>query len=124
MHEKIQKMNITKKLKILLSRKNLTQCEFAKMLKTTQPVVHRWLVGTKPSHKSILKIAKALNISVEDLLDDNKNFSNIQINVNSKGTVNQTIQKEKDDLKDKEIALLKKEIELLKKELELRRKQK
>lgn len=114
-------MNIAKKLKFLLSRKNLTQCEFAKMLKTTQPVVQRWLTGTKPSYKSITKITKALNISVEDLLDDNKNFSDIQINVNSKGTVNQTIQKEKDDLKDKEIALLKKEIELLKKELELRK---
>ncbi len=115
-------MNIAKKLKFLLSRKNLTQCEFAKMLKTTQPVVQRWLTGTKPSYKSITKITKALNISVEDLLDDNKNFSDVQININSKGKVNQTIQKQ--DLKDKEIELLKKEIELLKKELELRRKQK
>lgn len=121
MHDKNKKMDIAKKLKFLLSRKNLTQSEFAEMLKTRQQVVQRWLAGTKPSHKSISKIAKELNISVEDLLDDNKNFSDIQINVNSKGTVNQTIQKEKDDLKDKEIVLLKKEIELLKKELELRK---
>lgn len=115
-------MDISKKLKFLLSKKNLTQKQFAEKINTRHQVVSRWLCGTSPSQQSIAKIAKALNISVDDLLDDNKNFSDIQINVNSKGTVNQTIQKEKDDLKDKEIALLKKEIELLKKELSLKNK--
>lgn len=115
-------MNFGKKLIYILSVKNISETELADMIKQKKQNVSRWCSGKyKPSIKNINKIAKALNISVEDLLDDNKNFSDIQININSKGSVTQTISKEKQDLKDKEIELLKKEIELLKKELELRK---
>ena len=114
--------NLKNKIKHLLLEQGLSQSDLAKKIGVHRQVLTNWLSGTRnPKIENLEKIAKALNISVEDLLNDNKNFSDIQINVNSKGTVNQTIQKEKDDLKDKEIALLKKEIELLKKELELRK---
>lgn len=116
-------MDFGKKLIYILTIKNISETELADMIHQKKQNVSRWCSGKfKPSIKNINKIAKALNISVKDLLDDNKNFSDVQININSKGTVNQTIQKAKEDLKDKEIALLKKEIELLKKELKLRSK--
>lgn len=116
-------INLKNKIKHLLLEQGLSQSDLANKIGVHRQVLTNWLNGTRnPKIENLKKIAKALNISVEDLLDDNKNFSDVQININSKGTVNQTIQKEKDDLKDKEIALLKKEIELLKKELELRKK--
>lgn len=116
-------MTFGKKLIYILTVKNISETELAAMINQKKQNVSRWCSGKfKPSIKNINKIAKALNISVEDLLDDNKNFSDVQININSKGTVNQSIQKEKENLKDKEIALLKKEIELLKKELNLKNK--
>ena len=112
--------NLKNKIKHLLLEQGLSQSDLAKKIGVHRQVLTNWLSGTRnPKIENLEKIAKALNISVEDLLNDNKNFSDVQININSKGKVTQTIQKQ--DLKDKEIELLKKEIELLKKELELRK---
>lgn len=113
-------MKLSKKLKLLLDRRNLTQGDFAKLVNSKQPVVNRWLQGKKPSQNSIARIAKVLGVSAEDLLDENKNFSDINISFGNNVTQNlKTINSDLSDLKDKEIERLKKELSLRDKMIEL-----
>ncbi|MBQ3834505.1 MAG: helix-turn-helix transcriptional regulator [Elusimicrobia bacterium] len=64
-------MDFNKKLQYLLTKKNLSQTEFAKIINKKKQNVSRWLSGKfVPSAKNINKIAKALNVPVEELLSE------------------------------------------------------
>lgn len=120
MHDKIN-------LKILqLLRKNhITQKKLAKTLKMDEAVISRWISGkSTPSLKSIQKIAKALNISVEDLLNETKNFSDVNVSFFNSGKNQQVINKnslieaveilkEKLKVKDEKIKFLEEKIKFL-----------
>lgn len=56
--------------KELLKKRGMTQEQLAKKLKVTQSTVSQWCSGaTAPQRKIWSKVAKALGISVEELLD-------------------------------------------------------
>ena len=66
-----RKMDFNKKLQYLLTKKNLSQTEFAEMINKKKQNVSRWLSGKfVPSVKNINKIANALNVPVEELLSE------------------------------------------------------
>lgn len=53
----------------LLKRKNITQEQLAKKLKVSQPTISGWLNGVAvPKTRDLSKVAKALGVSVEELL--------------------------------------------------------
>lgn len=64
----------TKRLKVKLQRlreaKGLTQMELAKKARVTQPLISQLEAGTKPTPSvvHILRIAKALGVTVEELV--------------------------------------------------------
>jgi transcriptional regulator with XRE-family HTH domain len=64
-------MGFATKVRLLLKRHKLTQSELAESLGTRQQVVSRWLEADKPPKAIyLLKLAKALQCSVEYLIDD------------------------------------------------------
>ncbi len=112
-----------KKIKDILYLKKMTQTDLAKKTKVHRQVLVNWLNGTrKPKMENLQKIAKALNISVEDLLDDNKNFSDVNFSFFNTGTNKQTIAKssqsievlkEKLKLREEKIKFLEEKIKFL-----------
>ncbi len=58
----------------LLRQKHITQKQLSKIIDTEEAVISRWISGkTMPSLKSLEKLAAALEVSVQDLL--NEDFS-------------------------------------------------
>lgn len=58
------------KFKDLLKKKGMTQEQLAKKLKVSQQTISQWCVGaTAPGRKLWSKVAKALGVSVEQLLN-------------------------------------------------------
>ena len=56
--------------KELLKKRGMTQDQLAKKLKVSQQTISQWCIGaTAPGRKSWSKVAKTLNISVEQLLN-------------------------------------------------------
>lgn len=56
--------------KELLKKRGLTQDQLAKKLKVSQPTISGWINGTAiPKTRDLGKVSKALNLSVEQLLD-------------------------------------------------------
>lgn len=114
-----------KKIKDILYLKKMTQTDLAKKTKVHRQVLVNWLNGTrKPKMENLQKIAKALNISIEDLLDDNKNFSDVNLSIFNAGKNQQTINKntvpeqinilkEKLQLREEKIKLLEEKIKFL-----------
>lgn len=106
-----------KKIKDILYIKKMTQTDLAKKTKIHRQVLVNWISGTrKPKMENIQKIAKALNISVEDLLDDNKNFSDVNINLFSSGKNQQTINK---NTNPEQITILKEKLKLREEKIKL-----
>lgn len=57
------------KMKDLLKQAGLTQSEFAKRLGITQSLVSQWISNKcQPQLNMVPKVAKLLNVSVEDIL--------------------------------------------------------
>jgi len=120
MHDKIH-------LKILevLKQKRITQKELAKKIKSKPSSVSRMLSGNYVLKlDTIQKIAKALNISAEDLLNGNKNFSDVNVSFFNSGKNQQSINKnsltetveilkEKLKVKDEKIKFLEEKIKFL-----------
>ncbi|MBQ3835062.1 MAG: helix-turn-helix domain-containing protein [Elusimicrobia bacterium] len=95
-------MNFGEKLYYLLGKKNLTQADLARKINQKTSAIARWVTGKyKPSSKNMNRIAEALNVSIEELISDDK------------------INKENDEIKEikKEIAVMKSELKLLKQKL-------
>jgi len=113
-------------LKILetLKQKHITQKDLAKKIKSKPSSVSRMLSG-KYTLKldTIQKIAKALNISVEDLLNGNKNFSDVNVSlfnsgkqqqeINKNNSLTMEILKEKLKVKEEKIKFLEEKIKFL-----------
>lgn len=101
----------------LLKEKNITQKKLAQLLNTKESVISLWVTGkTKPSSKSILKLAEIFDIPVGELFDKKQNtFDNMQKSYDNKNIdlIINLIQ-ENNKKFESEISLLKKEIELLK----------
>lgn len=65
------KNEFTKNLKRIMFDKGITQKELAKKLRTTQSFISAYQTGARnPKFETIEKIAKALNVSVEDLTNN------------------------------------------------------
>lgn len=112
-----------KKIKDILYLKKMTQTDLAKKTKIHRQVLVNWLNGTrKPKMENLQKIAKALNIATEELLDDTKNFSDVNFSLFNSGknqqTINKTSQtievlKEKLKLREEKIKFLEEKIKFL-----------
>ncbi len=64
-------MNFGEKLYYLLGKKNLTQADLARKINQKTSAVARWATGKyKPSSINMNKIAKALDVDVEELISD------------------------------------------------------
>jgi len=62
-------MNLGKNIIQLREKAGLSQAEFARLLKVPQPNITRWESGAiTPSIESIIKIAKALGVSIDEIL--------------------------------------------------------
>jgi transcriptional regulator with XRE-family HTH domain len=105
-----------KKLKIAMVDADINQKKLAKLLKTTQPQISKWLTGERnPKQSSLERIAKATKKPLNFFLE-NSNFAsdNSSVMINEKNY----------DQMHKENELLQKEIQLLRRELEVERKEK
>ncbi|MBQ3835443.1 MAG: helix-turn-helix transcriptional regulator [Elusimicrobia bacterium] len=102
--------NFVIKLLTVLKEKNLTQKELSKNLDIKEPIISRWMKGkSKPSTKSINKLANYFNVPVSYF------YNNENIDSNEKDLINQLKGKEREiDILRKEIALRDREIEFLK----------
>lgn len=59
----------------LMNENGVNQAELAKKTKLTEASISRYVNGARfPSSKSILKLSKALNCSVDDLVNENTDF--------------------------------------------------
>ena len=122
MHDKINF-----KILNIIKQKHITQKDLAKKMKIKPSSISRMLSGKYHLKlDTVQKIAKALNISVEDLLDDNKNFSDVNLSIFNTGKNQQTINKntvpeqisilkEKLQLREEKIKLLEEKIKFLEK---------
>ena len=63
-------ISFAEKLRIIISRKNLTQSEFAEIVGVSHRALTEWLSGVKPHPRNIVKIAKSFGVSIKSLLDD------------------------------------------------------
>ena len=62
-------------LKELLQHKNVSQAELARWVGVSRVTVHLWLTGDrKPSHDKLLAICKALNCTMDELLNTRSNI--------------------------------------------------
>jgi len=62
-------MNFGKNISLIREKAGLTQTEFARLLKIPPPNVTRWESGSiTPSIQSIIKIAKTLGITTDEIL--------------------------------------------------------
>lgn len=76
------------RLKELRQKHNLSQKEFAKILKVTTGTVGNWEVGTRePDFKMLIKISNIFNVSCDYILDrfpnDDENENRIRISVSA-----------------------------------------
>lgn len=59
----------------LMNENGVNQAELAKKTKLTEASISRYVNGSRfPSSKSILKLSKALNCRVDDLVNENTDF--------------------------------------------------
>ena len=59
----------------LMNENGVNQAELAKKTKLAEASISRYVNGSRfPSPKSILKLSKALNCSVDDLINENTDF--------------------------------------------------
>lgn len=59
----------------LMHENEINQAELARKTKLTEASISRYINGTRfPSSKSMLKLSKALNCSVDDLIKENTDF--------------------------------------------------
>jgi transcriptional regulator with XRE-family HTH domain len=65
-------MGFAEKVRYLLKQQRLSQSDLAKAIGTNQPQVSRWLesANTLPKVPYLLKIARALSVPVDYLIDD------------------------------------------------------
>ena len=64
-------MNFAQKLQILRMSKGYSQKEMAEFVNVTQPTICAYESGRAKPHLNTLKqLARALNVSVDDLVDD------------------------------------------------------
>lgn len=97
------KNNFNKNLKLIMFEKGLSQAELGKKMGIGQSRISKWITGYEtPTIKNLEKIAKALDISVSELMDYQANKKNNT--------------EYKSDKKDIEILKLKNEILKLQKE--------
>ena len=67
-----------KKLTQIMQEKNLKQSDIAEMAKLSQTTISKWLrMETLPRVRSIEPLAKALNLTVGDLIGDFGNNTNL-----------------------------------------------
>ena len=65
-------MTLSQKLVILRKTKGITQDDFAKALEVSRQSVHKWESGQcYPEVPKIIKMKEILDISIDNLLDDN-----------------------------------------------------
>lgn len=102
-----------KQLKKIMIDKNLNQKSLGKLIGVNQQMISRWLTGSyNPAFSSIQKLAKALNVPVNYLMEDRNNASKENENITD---INKDILLQ---LKDHEIRLLKLENEMLRNKME------
>lgn len=66
-------MHLTEKLRLICSRYDLTQEDFAKELGIAQTTVGRWLNGTtRPYDRHLIKVAEKFAVPIDDLLNDGR----------------------------------------------------
>lgn len=77
-------MSLSKKLKKILFEKEITPTQLAKSVSMSVPTIHRIVTGKvqKPHLSSIEDIAKYLEISVEELLDEDDLKKEIKVHKN------------------------------------------
>jgi transcriptional regulator with XRE-family HTH domain len=64
-------MEFAEKVKILMGREKLSQADLAEAVGTHQPQVSKWINnGVKPSLPFAIRIARALRVSLDYLMDD------------------------------------------------------
>lgn len=62
-------MKLGKNIRLIRLKAGLSQIEFARLLETSQPNIHRWEKDiVSPSIKSIIKMAKLLNVPTDSIL--------------------------------------------------------
>ena len=73
-------MDAIDKINLALARKGMSGAELERLIGVSNSVYSQWTKRTtKPSNKSLIKIAKALGVDVTELLPDRK-----ELQVNSK----------------------------------------
>ena len=104
-----------KKLKTAIKNAGMTQEDFAKKMKTSRALVSQWIIGVRnPSPKNLKKISEALNIPINNFLDDKFALSsNMASKIKSIEEKN-IVFEEKIKRLESENFSLKKEIELIK----------
>jgi len=71
---------IEEKIKQLRKENKMTQIELSKKLGTSQPVLNRWETGARsPSLRTLKKIAKVFNLSLDVLALDEKDLKHLNI---------------------------------------------
>jgi transcriptional regulator with XRE-family HTH domain len=114
-----------KKLKIAMVDADITQEQLAKLLKTTQSQISKWLTGERnPKASSLKKIAEATDKPLNYFFDNSKNTSDISGRNNIVGNESKNITQIIGTGEVSKIALLEKEIEILKLQMELLKKDK
>ena len=69
-------MKFSDKVYTLRKKKGLTQAELAKLTNVTQAAVQGYETGrVRPSKNTQIQLAKALNIKVDDLMDDERSIA-------------------------------------------------
>ena len=66
-------MKFSDKLQYLRKRRGLTQAELAELVNVTQASIHNWEEkGIVPFKNTQIQLAKALDVTVEDLINDER----------------------------------------------------
>ena len=116
-----------KRLKIAMVGADITQKQLAKLLKTTQSQISKWLTGERnPKEFNLKKIAAATGKPLSYFIENNPlAINNATGNKNIQGGINQVIESPAEvELLKKDMDLQKKEMEILKLQIELLKKDK
>lgn len=82
LHQNSRKMDkeLINRIKVVLAEKNLTNKWLAEQLDKDQGTVSKWVTNTsQPDLKTLIQIAKCLNVGVQDLLREPVQNDNVKV---------------------------------------------
>ena len=82
LHQNSRKMDkeLINRIKVVLAEKNLTNKWLAEQLDKDQGTVSKWATNTsQPDLKTLIQIAKCLNVGVQDLLREPVQIDNVKV---------------------------------------------